>query len=128
MLQGPLRGLCSAQTSGSPMTLSSAPAAGSASKADVNLECVETGPSIQAPGSVRDVAPALGAPSNAISNSNPKQTQHGNGRRFYLDPLRAAIGEPYFAPDMLAPDMLLALCHHASTASMGMGVGDVGRS
>ena len=37
MLQGPSRGLCSAQTSGSPMTLFSAPAAGSASKADVNL-------------------------------------------------------------------------------------------
>ena len=73
MLQGPSRGLCPAQTSGSPMTLNSASAAGSASKADVNLECVETGPSIQAPGSARDVAPALGAPSNAISNPNPKQ-------------------------------------------------------
>ena len=51
MLQGPSRGLCPAQTSGSPMTLNFASAAGSASKADVNLECVETGPSIQAPGS-----------------------------------------------------------------------------
>ena len=78
MLQGPLRGLCSAQTSGSPMTLISAPAAGSASKADDNLECVEAGPSIQAPGSARVVAPALGAPSNAISIPYPKQTQHGN--------------------------------------------------
>jgi hypothetical protein len=87
MLQGPSRGLCPAQTSGSPMTLNSSSAvshaAGSASMADVNLECVETGPSIQAPGSARDIAPALGAPSNAISNSNPKQTQHGNDRRFY---------------------------------------------
>ena len=78
MLQGPSRGLCSAQTSGSPMTLSSATAAGSAPKAGVNLECVEAGPSIQAPGSARDVAPALGAQANAISNPNPKQTQHGN--------------------------------------------------
>ena len=34
MLQGPSRGLCPAQTSGSPMTLKSASAAGSASKAD----------------------------------------------------------------------------------------------
>ena len=67
MLQGPSRGLCSAQTSGSPMTLSSATAAGSAPKAGDNLECVEAGPSIQAPGSARDVAPALGAPFNAIS-------------------------------------------------------------
>ena len=115
MLQGPSRGLCSAQTSGSPMTLSSATAAGSAPKAGVNLECVEAGPSIQAPGSARHVAPALGAPLIAISNPNPKQTQHGNDRRFYRDLLRAPIGEPYFAPDMLAPDMLLALCHHAST-------------
>ena len=90
MLQGPLRGLCSAQTSGSPMTLNSASAAGSASKADVNLECVEAGPSTQAPGSARQVAPALGAPLNAISNPNSKQTQHGNDRRFYPDLLRAA--------------------------------------
>ena len=42
----------------------------SVSKADVNLECVEAGPSIQAPGSARDVAPALGAPLIAISNPN----------------------------------------------------------
>ena len=97
------------------MTLSSATAAGSAPKAGVNLECVEAGPSIPAPGSARHVAPALGAPLIAISNPNPKQTQHGNDRRFYRDLLRAPIGEPYFAPDMLAPDMLLALCHHAST-------------
>ena len=91
MLQGPSRGLCPAQTSGSPMTLFSAPAAGSASKADVNLECVETGPSIQAPGPARDIAPALGAPSNAVSNPNPKQTQHGNDCRiFYPDLLHAA--------------------------------------
>ena len=91
MLQGPSRGLCSAQTSGSPMTLNSAPAAGSASKADVNLECVETG---QASGSARDTAPALEAPSNAISNPNSKQTQHGNDRRFYF------------------PDLLRAACHY----------------
>ena len=78
MLQGPSRGLCSAQTSGSPMTLNSASAAGSASKADVNLECVEAGQSIQAPGPARDIAPALGAPSNAISNPNPKQTHPGD--------------------------------------------------
>ena len=91
MLQGPSRGLCSAQTSGSPMTLFSAPAAGSASKADVNLECVETG---QASGSARDIAPALEAPSNAISNPNSKQTQHGNDRRFYF------------------PDLLRAACHY----------------
>ena len=97
------------------MTLSSATAAGSAPKAGVNLECVEAGPSTQAPGSARQVAPALGAPLNAISNPNSKQTQHGNDRRFYRDLLRAPIGEPYYAPDMLAPDMLLALCHHAST-------------
>ena len=97
------------------MTLSSATAAGSAPKAGVNLECVEAGPSFQAPGSARDVAPALGAPQIAISTPYPKQTQHGNDRRFYRDLLRAPIGEPYFAPDMLAPDMLLALCHHAST-------------
>ena len=89
MLQGPSRGLCPAQTSGSPMTLFSAPAAGSASKADVNLECVEAGP--KASGSARDIAPALGVPSNAISNSNPKQTQHGNDCRiFYPDLLHAA--------------------------------------
>ena len=56
MLQGPSRGLCSAQTSGSPMTLNSAPAAGSASKADVNLECVETG---QASGSAREARPLV---------------------------------------------------------------------
>ena len=55
MLQGPSRGLCPAQTSGSPMTLKSASA-----------------------GSARDVAPALGAPQNAISIPYPKQTQHGN--------------------------------------------------
>ena len=91
MLQGPSRGLCSAQTSGSPMTLFSAPAAGSASKADVNLECVETG---QASGSARDTAPALEAPSNAISNPNSKQTQHGNDRRIYF------------------PDLLRAACHY----------------
>ena len=115
MLQGPSRGLCSAQTSGSPMTLSSATAAGSAPKAGVNLECVEAGPSIPAPGSARHVAPALGAPLIAISNPNPKQTQHGNDRRFYRDLLRAPIGKPYFAPDMLTPDLLLALRHHAST-------------
>ena len=72
------------------MTLNSASAAGSASKADVNLECVETGPGIQAPCSAREVATALGAPSNSISNPNPKQTQHGNDRRFYPDLLRAA--------------------------------------
>ena len=90
MLQGPSRGLCSAQTSGSPMTLSSATAAGSAPKAGVNLECVEAGPSIPAPGSARVVAPALGAPNNAISNPNPKQTQRGNDCRFYPDLLRAA--------------------------------------
>ncbi len=94
MLQGPSRGLCPAQTSGSPMTLNSASAAGSASKADVNLECVETGPSTQASGSARVVAPALEAPSNAISNPNPKQTQHGNDRRFYY------------------PDLLRAACHY----------------
>ena len=94
MLQGPSRGLCPAQTSGSPMTLKSASAAGSASKADVNLECVEAGPSTQAPGSARQVAPALGAPLNAVSNPNPKQTQHGNDRRFYY------------------PDLLLAACHY----------------
>ena len=94
MLQGPSRGLCPAQTSGSPMTLSSASAAGSASKADVNLECVEAGPSTQAPGSARQVAPALGAPLNAISNPNSKQTQHGNDRRFYF------------------PDLLRAACHY----------------
>ena len=74
------------------MTLNSAPAAGSASKADVNLECVEAGP--KASGSARDIAPALGAPSNAISNPNPKQTQHGNDRRFYF------------------PDLLRAACHY----------------
>ena len=91
MLQGPSRGLCSAQTSGSPMTLNSASAAGSASKADVNLECVETG---QASGSARDIAPGLEAPSNAISNPNSKQTQHGNDRRFYF------------------PDLLRAACHY----------------
>ena len=72
------------------MTLFSAPAAGSASKAEVNLECVKAGPSIQAQGSARDVAPALGAPSNAISNPNLKQTQHRNNRRFYPDLLHAA--------------------------------------
>ena len=72
MLQGPSRGLCPAQTSGSPMTLFSAPAAGSASKADVNLECVETG---QASGTARDVAPALEAPSNAISNPTSKREE-----------------------------------------------------
>ena len=74
MLQGPSRGLCPAQTSGSPMTLFSAPAAGFASRSDVNLESVETGPSTQASGPAREVAPILGAPSNALSNPNPKQT------------------------------------------------------
>ena len=73
------------------MTLFSAPAAGSASKADVNLESVETGPSTQASGPAREVAPVLGAPSNALSNPNPKQTQHGNDCRiFYPDLLHAA--------------------------------------
>ena len=94
LLQGPSRGLCPAQTSGSPMTLNSASAAGSASKADVNLECVEAGPSTQAPGSARQVAPALGAPLNAIGNPNSKQTQHGDDRRCYF------------------PDLLRAACHY----------------
>ena len=64
------------------------------STGDVNLECVEAGPSTQAPDSARQVAPALGAPLNAISNPNSKQTQHGNDRRFYY------------------PDLLRAACHY----------------
>ena len=43
MLQGPSRGLCSAQTSGSPMTLSSATAAGSAPKASFDTLQVDAG-------------------------------------------------------------------------------------
>ena len=74
------------------MTLNSTSVAGSVSKAYVNLECVEDGP--KASGSARDIAPALGAPSNAISNPNPKQTQHGNDRRIYY------------------PDLLRAACHY----------------
>ena len=54
-------------------------------------ECVETG---QASGSARDTAPASAAPSQAISNPNSKQTQHGNDRRFYF------------------PDLLRAACHY----------------
>ena len=48
---------------------------------------ITLGPSTQAPGSARQVAPALGAPLNAISNPNSKQTQHGNDRRFYYPDL-----------------------------------------
>ena len=115
MLQGPSRGLCPAQTSGSPMTLTSASAAGSASKADVNLECVEAGPSTQAPGSARQVAPALGAPLNAISNPNSKQTQHGEmGLGPQRNSVSLAVAVATCAPR--PPDVL----------SAGEGVEDVG--
>ena len=54
---------------------------------------VETGPS--ASGTAREVESVLGAPSNAVCNPNPKQTQHGNDRQsYYPDLLRAAAPSP----------------------------------
>ena len=93
LLLGPSRGLCTAQRSGSPMTLKSAPATGCTYTADVSLECVEAGPSTLAPGAARDIAPALGAQSHAKCKPNSKQPQHGNDRRFfYSDLLLASTG------------------------------------
>ena len=76
-LQGPSRGLCPAQTSGSPMTLKPALAAASASGDVQKLEEVETSPR------------AFGAPDIAASTPTSKHPKHGKDRRF-PDLLRAA--------------------------------------
>ena len=75
-LQGPSRGLCPAQTSGSPMTLKPALAAASASGDVQKLEEVETSPR------------AFGAPDIAASTPTSKHPKHAKDRRF-PDLLRA---------------------------------------
>jgi len=74
-LQDPSRGLCPAQTSGSPMTLKPAFAAASATFKSWRMSKLR----------------AFGAPANAASTPTLKHPKHGNDRRFYFpDLLRAA--------------------------------------